>query len=107
MVDRLADRQRQRMIDQGTLDPHPVRVFKLRCQACSILIGPGYVSTDVWYDRQTNRLMCRGCAHWPAMDASRVVRIATPEEVADLSIGDLSRELRLRVRQLKRRTPSS
>jgi hypothetical protein len=103
--DKLAERQRERLIAQGALDPDPVRVFKLRCQACSILIGPGYASTDVWHDRQTNRWLCRGCAHWPTVEPGDVTQIATPDEVARLSIGELSRLLRQRTRQRKRRTP--
>lgn len=104
-VDRLAEEQRERLIAQGALEPEPPPVFKLRCQACSILIGPGFLSTDVWYDQQTNRLICRSCALWPGVDRSRVHQIATPQDVSDLSIGDLSRELRRRIRQHKRRRP--
>lgn len=37
------------------------RIMYLRCQACTICIGPGYYRQEVWYYPTTRKLLCEGC----------------------------------------------
>lgn len=101
-LDALAEQERRRLVEEGVLDAEPVRVYKLRCQACLVLIGPGYAYDEVWYDARTDRWICRSCALWPSMDRTAVYALADRSEVAELSIGDLGRTLQRRVRAIKK-----
>lgn len=62
-------------------------VAKLRCQACTILIGTGYYEQTVWMRR--GKWVCHSCAK----RSPGTVQIATAEEVNALTIGELHRLL--------------
>lgn len=80
---------------QGALfDPVEVTpVYKLKCQACLILIGPGYHEQEVWIDGR-GRWICRGCARW--IDDHDCEPLASAEEVAQYSMPKLYRLLHAR-----------
>lgn len=101
-IDRIAERERQRLVAEGVLDAEPVRIYKLKCQACLVLIGPGYVYDEVWLDLTNDRWVCRSCALWPSVDPTTVRLLASRQEVAMLAIGELGRLLKRRTRNIKR-----
>lgn len=37
-------------------------IVKYRCQSCTVLIGPGYLRDDLWYDPVARRVVCWSCA---------------------------------------------
>lgn len=84
------------------IEAEPIRIYKLRCQACLVLIGPGYAYDEVWYDRTRDRWVCRSCALWPSVDRATVHPIASRDEVAELSIGELGRLLQRRAKDIRR-----
>lgn len=37
------------------------RIMYLRCQLCTICIGPGYYRQEVWFWPEKKKLLCWGC----------------------------------------------
>jgi hypothetical protein len=38
-------------------------IVKYCCKSCTVLIGPGYLRDELWYDPTTKRVVCWSCAH--------------------------------------------
>lgn len=95
-LDRLAKKQRQELIDSGALD-EVSPVYKLRCAACSVLIGPGYVAHEVWHDPVEEQVICRSCARYRPRHGCYL--ILTSLEVRDLSIPEIARLIPRRIEE--------
>lgn len=61
-------------------EPEVPRVMYLRCQACTICIGPGYYRQQVWYFPRTQKLLCEGCGDYRIDDGA--YRVLDAKELA-------------------------
>jgi hypothetical protein len=104
-LDRLAIRQREELVASGAISPETTCSRKLLCAACFIQIGPGCYADEVWYGHRDQTWLCRGCARYRVKkDPSQEVSpLASSEDLRELALGPLSRELHRRSKALRRK----
>jgi hypothetical protein len=69
-------------------DAPPAGIVKYCCKSCTVLIGPGYVRDELWYDPVRKRVVCWSCAHRlkPRAGVLLVGRRALAETAAGLPL---------------------
>jgi hypothetical protein len=77
-------------------------IVKYCCTSCTVLIGPGYLRDELWYDPVKRRVVCWSCARRlkPRPGVLLVGRRALVETPAGLP---LLRLINARIRQATRR----
>lgn len=61
------------------------RIMYMRCQLCTICIGPGYYRDEVWYWPTKKKLLCSGCADYKIEEGA--YRILSAQELSDTGGG--------------------
>lgn len=56
-----------------------VKIMYMRCQLCTICIGPGYYRDEVWYWPAKKKLLCFGCADYRIDDGT--YRVLSAQEL--------------------------